>query len=106
MSLLLNLFIRITADLFGGALFIKMYLNIDLYVAIGILLLLSALFTIGGGASAVIWTDFIQTVFMVLGALTLMVISFIQVNGIQVDMFFLSISKNIGISTIYRRKYR
>ncbi len=84
LSLLLNLFIRITADLFGGALFIKMYLKIDLYVAIGILLLLSALFTIGGGASAVIWTDFIQTVFMILGALTLMVISYVKVDGIQV----------------------
>jgi Na+/proline symporter len=48
LSLLLNIFIRITADLFGGALFIKMYLNLDLYLSIGLLLLLSALFTIGG----------------------------------------------------------
>ncbi len=48
LSLLLNIFIRITADLFGGALFIKMYLNLDLYISIGLLLLLSALFTIGG----------------------------------------------------------
>lgn len=55
LSLLLNVFIRITADLFSGALFIKIYLNIDLYLSIGILLIISALFTIGGGASAVIW---------------------------------------------------
>jgi Na+(H+)/acetate symporter ActP len=48
LSLMLNVFIRITADLFGGALFIKMYLNLDLYFSIGILLILSALFTIGG----------------------------------------------------------
>ena len=48
LSLLLNIFIRITADLFGGALFIKMYLNLDLYISIGLLLLLSAVFTIGG----------------------------------------------------------
>ena len=85
--------------------FIKMYLNIDLYLSIGILLLLSALFTIGGiqqqkrlhklnqrksdflsfflfffvllqgGASAVIWTDFIQVLFMLLGAVILAIIS-------------------------------
>ena len=48
LSLLLNIFIRIMADLFGGALFIKMYLNLDLYISIGLLLLLSAVFTIGG----------------------------------------------------------
>lgn len=48
MSLMMNMFIRITADLFAGALFIKLYLNLDLYFSIGLLLTLSALFTIGG----------------------------------------------------------
>ena len=62
--------------MFSGALFIKLSLDLDLYAAIGILLFISALFTIGGnirvyyndelknsnliffligGASAVIW---------------------------------------------------
>jgi Na+/proline symporter len=52
-----------------------MYLNLDLYTSIGLLLVLAALFTIGGGASAVIWTDFIQTIFMIIGAFILMIIS-------------------------------
>lgn len=60
-----------------------MYLDIDLYLAIGLLLVISAVFTIGGGASAVIWTDFMQTVFMLLGALSLMVIGFIKVDGLM-----------------------
>ena len=51
--------------------------NLDLYISIGLLLVLAALFTIGGGASAVIWTDFIQTIFMILGAFILMIISII-----------------------------
>ena len=38
----------VKADLYSGALFIKLSMNVDLYVSIGILLLLSALFTIGG----------------------------------------------------------
>jgi len=68
--------------LFSGALFIKLALDLDLYLAVGILLFISALFTIGGGASAVIWTDFIQTIFMIAGALFLMIKGFIKVGGI------------------------
>ena len=55
LSLLLYIFTKISADLFSGALFIKLAMDVDLYVSIGMLLLLAALFTIGGGASAVIW---------------------------------------------------
>lgn len=36
------------ADLFSGALFIKLALDLDLYVSIGILLIISAFFAIGG----------------------------------------------------------
>jgi sodium/glucose cotransporter 1 len=36
------------ADLFSGALFIKLSLDLDLYLSIVILLIMSALFTIGG----------------------------------------------------------
>ena len=67
------------ADLFSGALFIKFAILNDfgvngeagLYISILILLALAALFTIFGGLTAVIWTDFIQTVLMVIGAIVL-----------------------------------
>lgn len=55
LSLILYIFTKISADLFSGALFIKLALDFDLYFSIGILLLISAFFTIGGGATAVIW---------------------------------------------------
>jgi low affinity sodium-glucose cotransporter 4 len=48
--------INFKADLFSGALFIKLSLDLDLYLSIGILLIISAFFAIGGGATAVIWT--------------------------------------------------
>lgn len=41
----------IKADLFSGALFIKLALGLNLYIAVGILLVISALFTIGGNYS-------------------------------------------------------
>ena len=56
LSLLLYVFTKISAALFGGALFIKLALGLDLYLAISVLLGIAAFFTIGGGASAVIWT--------------------------------------------------
>jgi Na+(H+)/acetate symporter ActP len=56
LSLILYIFTKISADLFSGALFIKLALGLDLYFAICILLVIAAFFTIGGGASAVIWT--------------------------------------------------
>ena len=43
-----------------------------LYISILILLAIAALFTITGGLTAVIWTDFIQTVIMLIGAFILM----------------------------------
>ena len=63
------------ADLYAGALFIQRAMkwegDLGLYVAIIILLLIAALFTIFGGLTAVIWTDAVQTVLMIAGSLVL-----------------------------------
>ncbi len=83
-----------------GALFIKVTFDLDIYISICILLAVAAFFSIGGwysvflfllfriyfrkkcsfvicwlegGLSAVIWTDFIQSIIMVVGALYLAV---------------------------------
>lgn len=45
------------------------------------MLALSCAFTIGGGLQAVIWTDFAQTILMLVGAFSLMVISLLRVGG-------------------------
>jgi sodium/glucose cotransporter 1/sodium/glucose cotransporter 9 len=62
----------IQADLFAGALFIKQATGLTgdaaTYVSILILLAMASVFTIAGGLSAVIWTDFAQTILMIGGA--------------------------------------
>lgn len=63
------------ADLYSGALFITQSVTMNLYLAVVILLAVSALFTIAGGLTAVIWTDFAQVVIMVIGAFILMIMS-------------------------------
>ena len=62
------------ADLYAGALFITEATQTQgnpgaIYIAILILLVVACIFTMAGGLTAVIWTDFVQTVLMVIGAL-------------------------------------
>ena len=62
------------ADLYAGALFITEATKTQgdpraIYLAILVLLVVACIFTVAGGLSAVIWTDFVQTVLMVIGAL-------------------------------------
>ncbi|BFZ18212.1 hypothetical protein BsWGS_21251 [Bradybaena similaris] len=84
LSLILYAFTKIAGDLYSGAMFLTQALpELNVYVAILILLAIAAVFTIGGGFTAVIWTDFIQTVIMVAGAFVLMIIGFIEVGGYE-----------------------
>ncbi|NXU06322.1 SC5A1 protein, partial [Buphagus erythrorhynchus] len=59
------------ADIFSGAIFIQLAMGLNLYVAIIILLAITALYTITGGLAAVIYTDTLQTFIMVVGSIIL-----------------------------------
>uniref|UniRef100_A0A8C2BVB9 Solute carrier family 5 member 9 n=1 Tax=Cyprinus carpio TaxID=7962 RepID=A0A8C2BVB9_CYPCA len=74
LSLILYIFTKISTDIFSGALFIQVSLGWDLYVSTVVLLVVTALYTIAGGLTAVIYTDALQTVIMVIGAFVLMFI--------------------------------
>ncbi|CAB1342343.1 unnamed protein product [Coregonus sp. 'balchen'] len=53
----------------------------NIYLAVVVLLLITALYTVAGGLAAVIYTDAAQTGIMLIGALTLMGFSFAEVGG-------------------------
>nr|XP_012999687.1 sodium/glucose cotransporter 4-like isoform X2 [Cavia porcellus] len=80
LSLILYIFTKISTDIFSGALFIQMALGWNLYLSTGILLVVTAIYTITGGLTAVIYTDALQTVIMVGGALVLMFLGFQKVG--------------------------
>uniref|UniRef100_A0A674HBG6 Solute carrier family 5 member 9 n=1 Tax=Taeniopygia guttata TaxID=59729 RepID=A0A674HBG6_TAEGU len=80
LSLILYIFTRISTDIFAGALFIQTALGWNLYLSTVILLAVTAVYTIAGGLAAVIYTDVLQTLIMVLGALVLMFIGFEKVG--------------------------
>uniref|UniRef100_A0A8C5UGB1 Sodium/glucose cotransporter 1 n=1 Tax=Malurus cyaneus samueli TaxID=2593467 RepID=A0A8C5UGB1_9PASS len=86
LSLILYIFTKISADIFSGAVFIQLAIGLNLYVAIIILLSITALYTITGGLAAVIYTDTLQTFIMVVGSFILMGFAFAEVGGYEAFM--------------------
>ncbi|XP_077882350.1 sodium/glucose cotransporter 4 isoform X2 [Ictidomys tridecemlineatus] len=80
LSLILYIFTKISTDIFSGALFIQIAMGWNLYLSTVILLVVTAVYTIAGGLTAVIYTDALQTVIMVGGALALMFLGFQEVG--------------------------
>ncbi|XP_036445418.1 sodium/myo-inositol cotransporter 2 [Colossoma macropomum] len=81
--LLIYIFTKISVDMYAGAVFIHQALGWDIYLAVILLLVITALYTVAGGLAAVIYTDAAQTLIMLVGALTLMGFSFVEVGGWQ-----------------------
>ncbi|NWV84252.1 SC5A3 protein, partial [Dasyornis broadbenti] len=83
LSLILYIFTKLSVDLYSGALFIQESLGWNLYLSVILLIGMTALLTVTGGLVAVIYTDTLQALLMIIGALTLMVISLIEVGGFE-----------------------
>ncbi|KAG5272452.1 hypothetical protein AALO_G00165720 [Alosa alosa] len=81
LSLVLYVFTKISADMFAGAIFINQALGLNIYLAVVLLLLITALYTVTGGLAAVIYTDTLQTIIMVVGSFILMGFAFNKVGG-------------------------
>ncbi|XP_047212717.1 sodium/myo-inositol cotransporter 2-like [Girardinichthys multiradiatus] len=81
LSLFIYIFTKISVDMYAGAVFIQLALKWNIYLAVVLLLAVTALYTVAGGLAAVIYTDAAQTAIMLAGALTLMGFSFAEVGG-------------------------
>ncbi|KAM7538185.1 hypothetical protein Aperf_G00000079452 [Anoplocephala perfoliata] len=91
----------IPADLYAGGLFIQQAMQISIYPAVILLLVISALFTIMGGLTAVIWTDFAQTVIMIVGAFYLTIRSLHLTGGLE-SMFYHYLNAIPNTTRVYR----
>ena len=69
--------------IFSGAIFIQLALGLNLYLAVFILLAITAFYTVAGGLASVIYTDSVQTFIMLLGSLILMGFAFAEVGGYE-----------------------
>nr|XP_020670284.1 sodium/glucose cotransporter 5 isoform X1 [Pogona vitticeps] len=81
LSLLLSVFTKISTDLYSGALFVQVCLGWNLYLSTVLMLVVTAVYTIAGGLTAVIYTDALQTLVMVVGAIILTVTAFDKIGG-------------------------
>ncbi|KAM4021966.1 sodium/glucose cotransporter 4 [Anomaloglossus baeobatrachus] len=80
LSLILYIFTKISTDIYSGALFIQVSLGWNIYLSTVVLLVVTAIYTVAGGLAAVIYTDTLQTVIMVVGAFILMFMSFHKIG--------------------------
>ncbi|XP_006908489.1 sodium/glucose cotransporter 5 isoform X2 [Pteropus alecto] len=83
LSLLMSVFTKISIDLYAGALFVHICLGWNFYLSTILVLIITALYTIAGGLAAVIYTDALQTIIMVVGAVILTIKAFNQIGGYE-----------------------
>ncbi|XP_074655538.1 sodium/glucose cotransporter 4-like [Tubulanus polymorphus] len=83
LSLVLYIVTKIAVCIYAGALFIQLALGWDMYLSIAILLLITGLYTVLGGLAAVIYTDALQTVIMMIGAIVMAIIGFVKIGGYE-----------------------
>ncbi|XP_060062619.1 sodium/mannose cotransporter SLC5A10-like [Ylistrum balloti] len=87
LSLFLYICSKISVDVYAGSVFVQQALGWNIYISITALLIVTAVCTVAGGLAAVIFTDTLQTVIMLGGAVTLSILAFIKVGGISGLMY-------------------
>ena len=86
LSLFLYVFTKISADLFAGSLFLTLSIpELNIYLAVIILLAITVVYAIAGGLKAVIYVEALQTVVMVVGSTTLSIVAFNEISGQNPD---------------------
>ncbi|XP_058388235.1 sodium/glucose cotransporter 1-like [Diceros bicornis minor] len=83
MYLFLYIFSKISVEICTGAMFMRLVLGLNVYLATIVLLTVTGVYTITGGFAAVVYTDTLHAGIMVLGSVLLMGFAFKEVGGYQ-----------------------
>lgn len=75
------IFFNISGEIYAGAIFLQRILDWNIYWCVLAILAVTALFTVVGGLAAVIYTDTLQSLVLVISATILFVIGIIKVGG-------------------------
>jgi SSS family transporter len=85
--ILMNIVIDTAAALYAGGLVVQiLYPQIPLWQSVTVLGLLAGVYTVAGGLKAVVYTDAVQAVLLLVGALLVAVLSFQAVGGSWPDV--------------------
>ena len=83
--ILLNIMVDTAGALYAGALVVQiLYPQVPMWLAVAVLGLLAGLYTVAGGLKAVVYTDAVQAVLLLLGAVLVAVLSFKAVGSWEV----------------------
>ena len=83
--IVLNILVDTAGALYAGALVLKiLYPEVPIWMAVVLLGFLAGLYTVAGGLKAVVYTDAVQAVLLLLGALLVAVLSFQAVGSWEV----------------------
>jgi len=82
LTLFLNIVVDTAGSLYAGGLLLKLvFPDIPMWQTITILAIIAGIYTIAGGLAAVIYTDAIQTVFLMIGAIVISITAFMKLGG-------------------------
>lgn len=82
LTLFLNIVVDTAGSLFAGGIVLKMlFPETNLGIIIAGLALVAGMYTIAGGLAAVIYTDFLQTILLLIGAVVISAVAFTRVGG-------------------------
>jgi solute:Na+ symporter, SSS family len=82
-SILAYVFTKISVSLYAGALVLRATVGWDFYTSAAVMVVATGIYTIFGGLSAVIYTEFMQAIVLLAGAITLTVLGLDKAGGIS-----------------------
>lgn len=82
-SIVSAIFIHLGFSLFSGAVVLKSLFGFNIYISIIALVIVTAIYTVLGGLAAVVMTESVQTIIMLLGAICVTVMCFYFIGGLD-----------------------
>ncbi|XP_030836122.1 sodium/glucose cotransporter 4 [Strongylocentrotus purpuratus] len=82
-SIIFIVLTNLSAEMYAGTVIIQQTLGWNLYLSVVLILVMTGVYTVAGGLTAVIYTDALQSIIMVTGGLILFVIAIIRIGGFE-----------------------
>jgi SSS family solute:Na+ symporter len=82
-SILAYIFTKISVSLYAGALVLKATVGWDFYTSAAVMVIATGIYTIFGGLAAVIYTEFMQAIVLLAGAIVLTLIGLGEAGGMS-----------------------
>ncbi len=80
-QLLSYIIAKVSVTIYAGALVVTTFLGVDFWTGAIVLVVITGLYTVMGGLHAVVYTETLQAIVIIIGSLTLMIIGLDKVGG-------------------------